>query len=141
MIGACDSDRLALDSRFECPILAWTPPGFLLDLTAQDQGLLAEILEAFTTDTGARIRHLRAALSCADIAGIRRSAHSVKGAASQLGAEAVVAICQEIEIEVAETPTPLLYECVARLENAFDETCRAMDLCLRGPRDTLAPFK
>jgi len=118
---------LATDSQFSDPEISWAPPDFLVELAADDSGLITELLDAFRTDTRVRLDCLRTALLQVDMAGVRRSAHSIKGAAMQLGAERVAAVCREMELVPADTPVALLQRSLDRLEQYFEAVCRAME--------------
>jgi histidine phosphotransfer protein HptB len=85
-----------------------------------------ELIEAFTVDTGARIRRLRDSLSVGDIPRLGAEAHSIKGSARQMGAEAVAALCQEIEAAAVSRQVSTLGERVAMLEKEVVEVSRQM---------------
>jgi HPt (histidine-containing phosphotransfer) domain-containing protein len=62
-----------------------------------DTELLREIIELFLEDSPRLIDEVRAAVAAGDAAALRRAAHTLKGAASNFGASAVVAAALELE--------------------------------------------
>jgi HPt (histidine-containing phosphotransfer) domain-containing protein len=111
----------------ECPC-GWTPPRLLRLLAADGRGLENELIEAFRTDTATRLQQLRHAITNTDAARLRMEAHTIKGSAWQMGADAVASMCQEIELAASQTPLSQLDERVNRLEARFAEVSRAMAL-------------
>jgi two-component system sensor histidine kinase/response regulator len=72
--------------------------GQLRDLAqASDPTLLSQIFEAFQVDTAQRIRTLREASAAADADLLRRTAHALKGASSNIGAARMAALAQSLE--------------------------------------------
>ncbi|MFC0676709.1 response regulator [Lysobacter korlensis] len=64
---------------------------------ASDPTLLSQIFEAFQADTAQRIRTLREASAEADADLLRRTAHALKGASSNIGAARMAALAQSLE--------------------------------------------
>jgi HPt (histidine-containing phosphotransfer) domain-containing protein len=62
-----------------------------------DAELLAEIVELFLEDSPRLMGEVRAAVAAGDAGALKRAAHTLKGAASNFGAAAVVAACLELE--------------------------------------------
>ncbi len=60
-------------------------------------GFLRELVEIFLSDTPARIVEMKTALSAGDGITFTRAAHSIKGSASNLGAEPLRAISEKLE--------------------------------------------
>jgi HPt (histidine-containing phosphotransfer) domain-containing protein len=77
---------------------AWSPPLFLLETASGDDAIIADLVDAFSRDTSARIQKGRAALAAFDFPRIRMEAHTIRGGARQVGADAVADACQELEI-------------------------------------------
>jgi HPt (histidine-containing phosphotransfer) domain-containing protein len=88
--------------------------------------MLRELLEAYRTDTAARLDKLRSAAAAGDLATVRAEAHSVKGSSRQVGAEALAAACQEIELGVRSMSSEWLAERTGRLHEHFSSAVRAM---------------
>ena len=106
--------------------LGWTPPATLLELAADDDGLIHELVAAFREDTGIRIQVIRTALSTADLTRLRAEVHTIKGSSRQVGAEVLANICQDIELAAQEVPIGHLTDRVDLLEMRFQEISRAM---------------
>ncbi|MDA0333624.1 MAG: Hpt domain-containing protein [bacterium] len=62
-----------------------------------DEELLAELVALFLTDVPARMQELRQALTAAEVDKLERIAHGIKGAAANLGAEAMRAAALALE--------------------------------------------
>lgn len=56
-----------------------------------------QLLQTFIVDTANRIQHLDEAISSAQGDAIRRSAHSLKGSASNMGATQLCQYCRQLE--------------------------------------------
>src|SRR5436190_16020451 len=70
----------------------------VLERVEGDVELLREIVELFLEDSLRLREEVRAAVAAGDAAALRRSAHTLKGAASNFGAAAVVAAALQLEI-------------------------------------------
>jgi two-component system sensor histidine kinase RpfC len=104
----------------------WSPPPFLLETASGDHGLIADLIDLFNTDTSARIQKVRAALADSDFSRIRREAHTIKGGARQVGADAVADACQELETVCNPQEALLVAARVNRVQELFEEMRRAM---------------
>lgn len=69
----------------------------LLDRLMGDEEIVAEIMEAFLTDMPQQIGALRNYLEVGDAAGAERQAHTIKGAAANVGGEVLAALASELE--------------------------------------------
>ena len=98
---------------------AWVRPEYLTQLG--DDELIADLLDTFSTDTAARIQQMRAALGNANFAKIRAEAHSIKGGARQLGADAVADACQMLESDCTHQEASLVAAQVNRVQELFEE--------------------
>ena len=105
---------------------AWSPPPFLLETASGDDDLMADLVDAFNIDTSARIQRVRAALAASDFAKIRMEAHTIKGGARQVGADAVADACQDIETVCNLQEALLVAARLNHLQELFEEICRAM---------------
>ena len=106
---------------------AWSPPAVLLEAAGEeDDGLIVSLIDAFSTDTDARIEQMRKALAASDFPSIRAEAHTVKGGARQMGADAVDKACQELEIACDTKEASLVAARLNRVQELFDETRGAM---------------
>ena len=104
---------------------SWTPPDSLLEAAADDCGLIAELIDAFQTDTEIRLQRLRTALETGDAKILRAEAHTIKGSARQVGADALAAVCQEVELG-SGLDAAALAALTNQLQPLFDEVSRAM---------------
>jgi HPt (histidine-containing phosphotransfer) domain-containing protein len=104
---------------------SWTPPDSLLEAAADDCGLIAELIDAFQTDTEIRLQRLRTALETGDTKILRAEAHTIKGSARQVGADALAAVCQEVELG-SGLDAAALAALTNQLQPLFDEVSRAM---------------
>jgi HPt (histidine-containing phosphotransfer) domain-containing protein len=105
----------------------WTLPDMLLDLAADgNPDLIADLMDAFQTDTQLRLKQLHDALADADRNGIHAGIHSIKGGSLQMGAEAMASMCLDIELAVGESTAPQLSQRLRGLEAEFEEVCHAM---------------
>ena len=105
----------------------WEPPAYLCRLEAvSGAGLLVELIEAFRSDTAARLQRLRDALADGDPARAGREAHAIKGSSSQLGACEMLTLCQLIEYAASSCLPAQVAELVERLETSFAELSGGM---------------
>jgi HPt (histidine-containing phosphotransfer) domain-containing protein len=61
------------------------------------EGLSEELIQLFLDDAGPRQETIRAAVEQGDADGVRREAHSLKGASSNVGATAMERVSRELE--------------------------------------------
>jgi len=99
----------------------WTPDTAILEAFSGDEESIAELIDAFRTDTESRLRRIRAALAIADVAGIRREAHAIRGSAGQICAETLAEVCMQVEMASASTPLPHFFTLVLRMQELFGE--------------------
>ena len=69
----------------------------LLERLAGDGEMAGRILEAFLADLFRKVEALEGMLATGDLAGVERESHSIKGAAAQVGGEALQALASEME--------------------------------------------
>jgi HPt (histidine-containing phosphotransfer) domain-containing protein len=104
----------------------WSPPLSLLEAASGDEGLIAELIDAFHTDTDDRIREMRAALAITEFSRIGSEAHSIKGGARQLGADALADACQDLgTLSEVQEAAPVV-AALSRVLELYDEILRAM---------------
>lgn len=89
-------------------------------------GFVAEVVATFVEDANNRVRGMQRAVTIGDIEALRRDAHSLKGSSASVAANAVAALCGEIE-RVASMPdwseVPIL---VGRAAVEVAEACTAL---------------
>lgn len=110
----------------EAAELDWSLPEALQQLAvAGEREIVAEVLTLFQSDTESRLQDLRSAVLTGDRKRVRAQAHSLKGSAVQVGANALGQSCRQLEM-TAETCldlTPLLEEIATR----FAAVSKAID--------------
>ena len=107
--------------------LVWNVPATLLQLEREgDADLLRDVISLFREDTLARLQQLRDAVGQGDAAGLRRQAHIIKGSATQLGADLMAALCQELEQRSLRGETSALPAMLEKLRTEFDRIWPAM---------------
>jgi len=117
----------------------WSPPELLLDAAADDDGLIVKLIEAFGEDTAARIERIHAALSSCDFPAIRSEAHTIKGSASQMGADAVAEVCRELEQVVVLRDASLVTPLLNRVLERFAEIQEAMAAYAKASESSVTP--
>ena len=116
----------AMDSETIATACQWAPPPSLRDLEAGASGFVAEMIADFTTDTTTRLQHLRRAAANADSSRVRAEVHAIRGSAREMGADAIVRLCVEIERETPDPNASNIKDCIRELEARFGEVSRAM---------------
>ena len=79
----------ALDPAVVERLRQLTPPG--------EPDVLAEILNVFLSEVPRRIDRLKAAWRDGNAAEVQRAAHSLKGSSGNIGADAMFAVCRQID--------------------------------------------
>jgi HPt (histidine-containing phosphotransfer) domain-containing protein len=85
-----------------------------------DHSLIFNLIDAFSTDTADRIEQIREALAASNFARISDEAHTIKGSARQMGADAVASACQELELACGLQDASLI---AARLNVVQERFC------------------
>jgi HPt (histidine-containing phosphotransfer) domain-containing protein len=104
----------------------WRPTETLLEISEQAPELVNELIDAFESDTNARLQRLRDSLAEGDVMGLRKEAHTLKGSASQMGVDVMASLCREIEAAAMRGQLVVLAERIAALESRFTEVSRSM---------------
>jgi HPt (histidine-containing phosphotransfer) domain-containing protein len=110
----------------------WAPPQLLRDLDSGASGFVAEMIADFTTDTATRLQHLRRAAADADSSRVRAEVHAIRGSAREMGADAMVKLCLEIELKARDPNGSNIQDRVQELEARFGEVSSAMARYSRG---------
>jgi HPt (histidine-containing phosphotransfer) domain-containing protein len=104
----------------------WTLPALLVELAAGDDELIADLIATFNADAADRIHKIRRALADSDFSEIRAQAHTIKGSARQVGADAVADACQDLET-ISQREDPVLVAAqLNRLVEVLEVAGRAM---------------
>jgi len=104
----------------------WEPPALLLELGASDPELIANLIVTFQEDTTNRMSRIREAVANADFCEVRAQAHTIKGGARELGAEAVAEACQALEKMSKDENVLLVAAQVGRVAEALEMAQRDM---------------
>lgn len=82
-------DTSILDPTVLDTLRQLTPPG--------EPDVLTEVLTLFLQESPRRIEQLRNACAAGDIQEVQRSAHSLKGSAGNIGANALLDVCRQLD--------------------------------------------
>jgi signal transduction histidine kinase/DNA-binding NarL/FixJ family response regulator/HPt (histidine-containing phosphotransfer) domain-containing protein len=72
----------------------------LQDVCGEDTDLVEDILSSFLSDVGAELESLRDSITHQDMEAIRKSAHKIKGAAANIGAERLSRVGLKMQLAV-----------------------------------------
>jgi HPt (histidine-containing phosphotransfer) domain-containing protein len=105
----------------------WALPEVLRDLVQEgDADFVLDLIRAFEDDTAVRLRDTRKSAVGGDRSGVRRHAHTIKGSARQMGAMALAAVCEQLELTSADIPVSELIAYIDAAETEFTKACQAM---------------
>lgn len=100
-----------------------TTPVFIMselrELLMNDEELIRVVILGFLDDIPVRIQELKGNLKDGNIRDAERQAHTIKGAAANLGAQALRTAAGEIEKHGREENIPAMQTHVAELERQF----------------------
>ena len=106
----------------------WHPPEELQEIEeAGSDGIVLELIDSFQTDVANRFKRLHEAVARLDAATVKVEAHTIRGSAGQMGAEALAALCQAVEAGVPEMSWPDREYQLNQAEARFAEVNSAMD--------------
>jgi PAS domain S-box-containing protein len=112
------------------------PPIFdrsgVLERMMGDETLLRVVLDAFVEDLPRQLQALKESLSSADAATSARHAHSIKGAAANVGGERVRRIAMMMEKSADEGDLDAVFRGLAALEDAAEELCEQLAVAQSG---------
>jgi PAS domain S-box-containing protein len=102
----------------------------LLERVEGDRDLLTEMVHLFQEDVPKLLTTMRDALQNADMAVLERSAHSLKGAASNLSAKATAAAALQLEKDAKSQDAETAKKSLAEVERAVERLLPALaELC------------
>jgi HPt (histidine-containing phosphotransfer) domain-containing protein len=105
----------------------WRVPETLKEIAeAGDDRIVLELIDSFQRDTAARLKRLHEALARFDAGTVQAEAHSVRGAARQMGAEALADLCRSVEAAAPGMDWPELERRLNQVELGFAELRFAM---------------
>jgi two-component system sensor histidine kinase/response regulator len=93
---------------------------------AAEGGVLEELAELFARDTPQRLAGLRRAAAEGDTHALAQAAHILKGSAANLGATAMVDLCQQLETQAKSGRMQAVDQLVARLEALYPRVAQAV---------------
>ncbi len=96
-----------------------------------DEELAGTILQAFLTDMPRQIEALRGSLEAGDGASVEAQAHSIKGAAANVGGDALRAVALALEQAGKAGELESMKTCLSELEAAFEELKQTAEGALR----------
>lgn len=109
-------------------------PETIASLKALDDGdgFFAEMVQTFLSNARPTLEHLRAAQSANRIKDLERAAHKLRGAASTVGAQGLMTLCERLEKAAREGDVPDAAAEVAAVEAAFQQVVVALEAELQG---------
>lgn len=106
----------------------------LLERVMRDDGLVRLVLSTFVADMPVQMDALRAALASGDEKGVRRQAHTIKGAAANVGAMGLSQWAQTMENLCVVGRLQEVAAMLTGLDDLWDKTLSAMGM---GPDPSL----
>ena len=91
-----------------------------------NDGIVLELIASFERDTASRFERLHDAVARLDAAIVNAEAHSMRGSASQMGAESLAELCRSVEAGAPQMNWPDLEYQVNQAEVRFAEVRTAM---------------
>ncbi|MBT4499640.1 MAG: Hpt domain-containing protein [Gemmatimonadetes bacterium] len=98
----------------------------MLERTMGDEGLSRMVIDVFLADIPRQIQILREFLEGGDVAGSERQAHTIKGAAANVGGEVLRELAFEMEKAARAGDLSTARAHVSELEAQFDRLKEAM---------------
>lgn len=105
---------------------AWDRAGMLSRLM-DDLDLMEQVKESFLSDMPRQIQALREGIAEGDRAAVQRHAHTIKGAAGNVGGEALREVARAMEQAAKEDDRGALEGELPRLQEAFERLKEAME--------------
>lgn len=116
-----------------CPCIDAQRVSVLRELVpAGGRSLFASVAEVFVQQSSPGLAAMRQALE-GDSSALQEGAHNLKGAAANVGAVTVAALCQELEVAVRSGDEPRTIDLLNQLDGALERAIRCL-LDLSEPR-------
>ena len=113
----------------------WSVPETLKEIEKSgEDSIVLELIDSFQQDTASRLQRLHEAVARFDADRVKAEAHSVRGAARQMGAEGLAELCRAVEAGAPQRNWPELEDQVNRADVQFAEVRTAMSEYVRGKR-------
>jgi HPt (histidine-containing phosphotransfer) domain-containing protein len=98
---------------------------------ASEPDLIAELIAVYFEEAGPMVAELRAAHSRADVGGVARAAHALKGASTNLGIRRIVALCAGVEDRAHAGSLADVDSVLRQLDEELVDARRALDAYCR----------
>jgi PAS domain S-box-containing protein len=95
-----------------------------------EPNLVAALVELFITETPPMLASMRQAVTDAQADQLRRTAHSLKSSAANLGAHAMTALCAALEKHGAANTLSASGPLLTQLDHEFERVCAALEAIL-----------
>lgn len=124
---------ISTDSGNTSSLEVSSPSGWVLPEALQylidegDHDAIAAILCKFKSDTRSRLQLLRGAVENANAREIRSQAHAINGNARLVGAETIVSVCRQLEIDAENGEAAALIRLVELIDERFCAVCQSVD--------------
>jgi HPt (histidine-containing phosphotransfer) domain-containing protein len=105
------------------PQQGWIPPEELLEF-GDDR--MANLVASFIANTDHYLVQIAALLSCAELPGVKAQAHKIKGAAAQMGAPRLTALCGDVEAAALAGSLAEATVAMKLLAHEYAEVCQEM---------------
>ena len=120
-LGAVKSETVWIKGKKSSPATSLFNPSVLMEMLHGDEEMIASILKVFVEDTTVQLQALKQALDLGDNEKVRSRAHSLKGAAGNIGAKRMQSLAAQIEIAGRETNLTEAEDLIASLLEQFEE--------------------
>ncbi len=93
---------------------------------ADDPTFFRDVIEAFFTDTNTLITTLQQAVASEEMETVERTAHTLKGSSTNVGAIGMAALCRELQRVGSAADLAETMQCLTKLENEFGRVRREL---------------
>ncbi len=97
-----------------------------VDRLMGDEAFVRGIIRDFLTETPAQLQNMMICLEAADLPGVRKCAHAIKGAAATVGAEAIRCVALAAERAACDGDAHRLPELLPSLRRELDRLCEVV---------------
>jgi two-component system, sensor histidine kinase and response regulator len=115
--------KVAVSAELPVSVSATAPPPIdlarLNEITGGDPEFARELVDTFVASGEAQLREIQAAIEDADLEGLARAAHKLKGACANVHAEEMRLLVSRLEAESSSASHTELVQCAASLQQAF----------------------
>lgn len=115
---------------FKGPLLHEETIAGIRELEADGDGLLAELIGMFKSDTPPRLKALEDAVSAGDTGEAASLAHSLKSGSLGIGAQGLAMLCADMEQAGRRNEAEMLRTLCSQLQPVYSVTCDALEKLL-----------